>query len=113
MEWKSEQRPDQDAAYRTPAQAPDTSCMRGRRTRLSSGVGRSRKHSPNICVATCVVAASGALAGRRVEAENAGRRLRQLKPTFRISDLDDLIPLRRPVAFGRWADVLRKAGLQE
>jgi hypothetical protein len=40
-------------------------------------------------------------------------RLRQLMPELRISNLENLIPLRRSEDFARFADGLRKAGLPE
>ena len=40
-------------------------------------------------------------------------RLRQLDPALRISNLKDLIPLRRPEDLARLAEGLRKAGLPE
>jgi TolB-like protein/tetratricopeptide (TPR) repeat protein len=60
-----------------------------------------------------VFAASNALAGRLEDARKAMSRLREIDPTLRVSDLGDLIPLRRPVDVGRYAEGLRKAGLPE
>ena len=40
-------------------------------------------------------------------------RLRQLNPALRLSNLKDLLPIRRPQDFDRWADGMRKAGLPE
>ena len=68
---------------------------------------------PNFLVGTCVAAASAALAGRTVEARKAMAHLRELNPALRLSNLKDLVPIRRPEDFERWADGLRKAGLPE
>jgi hypothetical protein len=62
-------------------------------------------------IATCVAAASHALAGQAEEAAEAMTRLRQLDPDFRLSNLDDFFPIRRPDDAARWADGLRNAGL--
>ena len=60
-----------------------------------------------------VAAASNALRGRREKAQQAIARLRGLDPAFRISNLTDRIPLRRPQDLARLAEGLRKAGLPE
>jgi TolB-like protein len=71
------------------------------------------REKSNFLLATCVAAASGALAGKLPEAEKAMGRLRQLDPALRLSNLKDLLPFRRPQDFDRWAEGLRKAGLPE
>ena len=40
-------------------------------------------------------------------------RLRQLDPALRLSNLKDLLTLRRPEDFAKWEEGLRKAGLPE
>jgi hypothetical protein len=68
---------------------------------------------PNLSTgAARVAAASHALAGRLDQAHKAVTRLRQLDPTFRVSDLRQ-IPLRRPEDIARIEEGLRKAGLPE
>ena len=69
------------------------------------------RQRPNFVISICAAAASGALAGRLADAEDAMARLRQLEPTLRVGDLRELSPFRRPDDFARWADGLRKAGL--
>jgi len=71
------------------------------------------REKPNHLIATSVVAASGALAGRSPEAEKAMARLRQLEPALRLSNLRNLGPIRRPEDHARWSEGLRKAGLPE
>ena len=61
----------------------------------------------------CAAAASGALAGRGAEAQDAMRLIRQLYPGLRISNLKDQFPFRRLEDFETWRDGLRKAGLPE
>ncbi|MBV9702478.1 MAG: adenylate/guanylate cyclase domain-containing protein [Methylobacteriaceae bacterium] len=71
------------------------------------------REQPNFYMAICVAAASGGLVGKVAEAEKALSRLRQLNPALRLSNLKDLIPIRRREDFDRWAEGLRKAGLPE
>ncbi len=68
---------------------------------------------PNHLIATCTAAASSALLGRVAEAQKAMARVRQFDPALRISNLRDLIPIRRSEDFANWAEGLRKAGLPE
>ena len=67
----------------------------------------------NAPLQTCVAAASAGLTGETVEAEKAMAEVRQLDPKLRMSNLRDLMPLRRSEDFVRWAEGLRKAGLPE
>ena len=85
----------------------------GRYDAASSWAEAAMREQPNFLIATCVGAASGALAGKPAEAEKAMARLRQLNPALRLSNLKDLLPIRRPQDFDRWAEGLRKAGLPE
>jgi tetratricopeptide (TPR) repeat protein len=85
----------------------------GRYAEALSWAEAALREQPNFFLATCVAAASGALAGRHAEAEKAMARLRQLNSTLRVSSLKDLIPIRRPEDFDRWAEGLRIAGLPE
>jgi TolB-like protein len=70
-----------------------------------------RQQPPEYTSAIRILAASRALAGRQADAERAAVRLRQVDPTFRICDLGDRTPLRRPEDLARYAEALRKAGL--
>jgi TolB-like protein len=70
-----------------------------------------RQQPPEYTSAIRILAASSALAGRQADAERAAVRLRQVDPTFRICDLEDRTPLRRPEDLARYAGALRKAGL--
>ena len=58
-------------------------------------------------------AASNALAGRLLKAEEAMARLRQLDPGLRISNLTDWLPLRQARDIARYEEGLRKAGLPQ
>ncbi len=61
----------------------------------------------------CTAAAANALAGHTAEARKAIARLRQFDPNLTLSNLGDLITLRRPEDAARWEEGLRKAGLPE
>ena len=60
-----------------------------------------------------VAAASSALAGRPMQAQKIMARLRALDPAFRVANVKDWAPLRRPEDLARFEDGLRKAGLPE
>jgi TolB-like protein len=60
-----------------------------------------------------IAAASAALAGRPEAAQKAMSRLRQLMPNLRVSNMNELIPLRRSADLDRLAEGMRKAGLPE
>jgi tetratricopeptide (TPR) repeat protein len=79
---------------------------------LSSAEAAMREQS-KFLLAACVAAASGALAGKSVEAEKAMSRVREINPGLRIANVRDLIPIRRKEDFERWAEGLAKAGLPE
>lgn len=57
--------------------------------------------------------ASFALAGRWDEARRALDRLRRRDPLLRVSDLKEIIPLRRPDDLARYEESMRQAGLPE
>ncbi|HEV2546810.1 MAG TPA: adenylate/guanylate cyclase domain-containing protein [Stellaceae bacterium] len=85
----------------------------GRYDEASSWAERALQERPTFIHAICVLAAGSALSGRLEEAHRAIARLRQLDPAFRIADLGDWTPLRRPQDRANYADGLRKAGLPE
>ena len=68
---------------------------------------------PGYLPAERMVAAAAAGAGQMERAQAAVRRLRELEPTLRISNLEDQIPYQRPEDMERFAAGLRKAGLPE
>ena len=85
----------------------------GRPDQAFSWSEKAVQERPNFFVGQCVVAASGALAGKIPEAEKAMARARQLNPALRISNLKDMQPFRRPEHLTRLAEGLRVAGLPE
>ena len=60
-----------------------------------------------------IAAASNALAGRIEKAQKIAARFHQLNPGFRVSNIKDHIPFRRPEDLARYLDGMRKAGLPE
>jgi tetratricopeptide (TPR) repeat protein len=68
---------------------------------------------PNYGFPLCVAAASAALAGQSRQARSTMAHLREVMPWFRISNLLELVPIRRPVDREMFAEGLRKAGLPE
>ena len=100
-------------AFSTQAGAASAHLFAGRYDEASSWAERSLREQPGHTPPLRVLAASSALAGRLEDAHAAIARLRQLEPAFRISDLRDRTPLRRPQDLATLADGLRKAGLPE
>ena len=85
----------------------------GRFDEASSWAEKGFRQQPNWAVAARVAAASSALAGRLDLARKAAARLRQIDPAFRVSDLRNMFPFRRPKDLARYEEGLRKAGLPE
>jgi adenylate cyclase len=71
------------------------------------------REQPNYPAANRVLAASNALAGHLSEACEAMAHLRELDPSLRVSNLDEVFPLRRPNDLAKFAEGLRKAGLPD
>jgi tetratricopeptide (TPR) repeat protein len=74
---------------------------------------RSIRERPNFLPSIRIFAASCAMAGRQEDAEKAIARLRELNPTFRLSDVKDLYRASHPEDLARYEAALRKAGLPE
>ena len=85
----------------------------GRYDEASMWAERALREQPNFAGAARVTAASHAFAGRLEQAKKAMDRLRQIDPALRVSNLQDVTPLRRPEDLARYAEGLRKAGLPE
>jgi tetratricopeptide (TPR) repeat protein len=85
----------------------------GRYAEALSWAEASLRQQANFSPAWRLVTASSALLGRKESAQNAASRLLDLNPEFRISDLRDLIPLRRPEYLEKYQEGLRLAGLPE
>jgi TolB-like protein len=85
----------------------------GRFDAASSWAEKAMRDLPGFLLATGIVAASHALAGRTDEARQALRHLRGLDPELRISNLKDWVLLRRPEDLAVFTEGFRKAGLPE
>jgi adenylate cyclase len=85
----------------------------GRYDEASGWAEKAVRARPTWLTAVRAIAASHALAGRLDEARKYMAQMREIDPALRISNLKDLLPLRRADDFARWVDGLRKAGLPE
>jgi len=85
----------------------------GRYDEASAWAEKALRAQPNLLFALRTCAASHALAGRHEEAQKAIAQLRQAVPAFRVSNLTDVLKMRRPEDFARYEEGLRKAGLPE
>lgn len=87
--------------------------LAGRHGEASSWAQRALQEQPNYPAANRILAASMAFAGRLAEARQAVAHLRQLDPERRVSNLAEVLPLRRPEDLAKFAEGLRQAGLPE
>lgn len=85
----------------------------GRYDDATAWTGKAVRVRPNYLTGLRGAAASHALAGRLDPARKLMERMRSLDPALRISNLANLLPLRRAEDFTKWANGLRKAGLPE
>jgi TolB-like protein len=85
----------------------------GRYDEACSWADKAFRARPTYLPAARVAAASYSLAGRQQDAEKAMAYLLPLDPTLRVSNLRDLLPLRRKEDIASLAEGLRQAGLPE
>jgi TolB-like protein len=85
----------------------------GRFDEASSCAEQSFREAPTFLAVVAIIAASHALAGRMEKARTAMEHLHKLDPTFRISSLEDWMPIRRAEHLARFTTGLRQAGLPE
>ena len=71
------------------------------------------REKPSLLITLTIAAASSALAGRLGEAARTLAQVRQLQPTLRMDNLQNLFPIRRPEDFAKLAEGMRLAGLPE
>src|SRR5262249_48297982 len=74
---------------------------------------RAIRQQPNFQPALRIFAVACVKAGNIDEAHAAIERMRELNPTFRISNIKDVMTLRRPQDLAAYEDALRIAGLPE
>ena len=85
----------------------------GRYSEAAHWAGRAIQENSNYLPVSAVAAASYALAGLHQQAQQAMTSVRQIDPTLRLSNLQEMMPVYRPEDFVRWSEGLRKAGLPE
>ena len=79
----------------------------------STWAERAVRARPTWLTTVRIAAVRHALAGRLDDARKFMERMREMDPALRISNLKDLLPLRRAEDFAKWGDALRLAGLPE
>ena len=84
--------------------------LAGRHDEATAWANRALREQPNYPAANRILAASNALAGHMNEAQEAMAHLRDLDPSLRVSNLAEVLPLRRPEDLAKFAEGLRKAG---
>jgi TolB-like protein len=99
--------------YRMQAGMAAAHLFAGRFDEAASWAAKSFRDLPSFLMVVAITAASHALAGRADEAQQAMRRLHQLDPTLRVSNLREWLPIRRPQDLAVFSDGLRRAGLLE
>jgi len=87
--------------------------LAGRYDEASSWAERALRERPDLLLLLVPAAASRAFAGNLKTAQKAAEGLRKLNQSLRISNIEDLLPLRRPEDLVRLREGLRKAGLPE
>jgi TolB-like protein/Tfp pilus assembly protein PilF len=87
--------------------------LAGRYDEATRWANSALREQPNFAAATRVLTASHALAGHLSEARKVMAHLRELAPSLRVSNLNEVFPLRRPDHLAKYAEGLRKAGLPE
>jgi len=87
--------------------------LAGRYAEAVSRAQAALRQQPDYLSALRIVAAGSALTDRLTDARKAIALLHELDPEFRISNIEDRDPLRRPENLAKFAEGLRKAGLPE
>jgi len=87
--------------------------LAGRYAEAVSQAQTALRQQPDYLSALRIVAAGSALTDRLTDARKAIALLHELDPEFRISNIEDRDPLRRPENLAKFAEGLRKAGLPE
>ncbi|MDG4885739.1 adenylate/guanylate cyclase domain-containing protein [Mesorhizobium sp. WSM4887] len=87
--------------------------LAGRFEEASSWAERSLREKPDFLASLRFAAASYALAGRTEDAQKVVRRILALDPSERISNLAEVVSIRRAADMALFSEGLRKAGLPE
>ncbi len=99
--------------YRMQAGLAMAHLFQGRYGESVAWAEKSLRELPSFLMVAAILAASQALADRPEAAASALKRLRELDPALRLSNLRDLLPIRKPVDMALLSDGLRKAGLPQ
>jgi tetratricopeptide (TPR) repeat protein len=99
--------------YRMKAGIAAAHMFAGRYDLASSWGEESFLHMPSFLLVLAVIAASHALAGREIRAQQAVARLRKLDPNLRVSNLMDDLVIRLPAHQAIFMEGLRRARLPE
>jgi adenylate cyclase len=105
--------PQDPATYTMQATTAAAHFFAGRYAEALSWAETAMQAQPNFLPSTYFAAASAALAGNHGAAEKAIARVLKLMPDLRISNLGDIITLRRSQDTELFAEGMRKAGLPE
>jgi tetratricopeptide (TPR) repeat protein len=79
----------------------------------STWAERAVRARPIWLTAVRIAAVANSLAGRPEQAKKFMDRVIEMDSAFRMSNIKDLLPLRRDEDFAKWAEALRSAGLPE
>ena len=87
--------------------------FRGRYDEALQWAANALRARPSYLTAMRAAGASHMMAGRTEQARQCVEEVRRLDPALRMSNLAELLPLRRTQDFTRWADALHTAGLPD
>jgi tetratricopeptide (TPR) repeat protein len=79
----------------------------------STWAERAVRARPIWLTAVRIAAVANSLAGRPEQAKKFMDRVIEMDPALHLSNIKDLLPLRRDEDFAKWAEALRSAGLPE
>jgi TolB-like protein/tetratricopeptide (TPR) repeat protein len=85
----------------------------GRCGEASLWAERALREKPDSPLILRMAASNNALVGRLDRAQRFTARLREVDPTFRVSDIKDLVPFAQPLDVARFEDGMQKSGLPE
>jgi hypothetical protein len=85
----------------------------GRCDEASLWAERALREKPDSPLILRMAASNNALVARLDRAQRFTARLREVDPTFRVSNVKDLVPFAQPIDVARFEDGMQKSGLQE
>ena len=87
--------------------------LAGHSEETGTWVERALRAQPNYLPAIRIAMVHDIWTGHLEEAKKLMMQMRDLDPALRISNLKEVVPLRRPEDFARYEEGLREAGLPE